>query len=94
MLERYCNCSDCTFYYLAVLIREGMRMKLYYYDGPVLAFNKIVANRWKASTYAVSEAKARCNLAHQFKRETGREPRSNITIPGKLIVEGENMHHG
>ena len=69
-------------------------MKLYSYDGPVLAFDKIVANHWKASTYAVSEAKARCNLAHQFKKETGREPRSTITIPGKLIIEGENKQHG
>lgn len=66
-------------------------MKLYSYDGPVMAFDKIVANHWKASTYAVSEAKARCNLAHQFKQETGRVPRSNITIPGKLIIiEGED----
>lgn len=70
-------------------------MKLYSYDGPVLAFDKIIANHWKASTYAVSEAKARCNLAHQFKQENGRVARSNITIPGKLIiVEGEEKHHG
>jgi hypothetical protein len=59
-------------------------MKFYSYDGPVLEFERIVANHWKASTYAESEAKARCNLAHQFKMQTGREPRSKITIPGKL----------
>jgi hypothetical protein len=60
-------------------------MKFYSYDGPVLEFERIVANHWKASTYAESEAKARCNLAHQFKMQTGRAPRSKITIPGKLI---------
>ena len=65
-------------------------MKLYSYDGPVLAFDRIIANHWKASTYAVSEKKARCNLAHQFKQQYGRVPRSNITVPGKLIVEGED----
>jgi hypothetical protein len=60
-------------------------MKFYSYDGPVLEFERIVANHWKASTYAESEKKARCNLAHQFKMQTGRASRSKITIPGKLI---------
>lgn len=63
-------------------------MTLYTYDGPVLEFDKIVANHWKGQTYAVSEAKARCNLAYQFKREYGRIPRSKITLPGKIIAEG------
>ena len=61
-------------------------MKFYSYDGPVLEFDRIIANHWKASTYAESEQKARCNLAYQFKQQTGRVPRSMITIPGKLIV--------
>ena len=61
-------------------------MKLYSYDGPVLEFDKVIANHWKASTYAESEKKARCNLAYKFKMETGRLPRTKITIPGKLIV--------
>lgn len=63
-------------------------MTLYSYEGPVLEFDKIVANRWKAQTYAVSESKARTNMAYQFKRETGRVPRTKITLPGKIIVEG------
>jgi hypothetical protein len=66
-------------------------MKLYSYDGPVLEFDRIVANHWKASTLAESEEKARCNLAYQFKQQTGRVPRSKITVPGKLIIiEGED----
>lgn len=66
-------------------------MKLYSYDGPVLEFERIIANHWKASTYAESEKKARCNLAHQFKLQHGRVPRSKIYIPGKLtIIEGED----
>ena len=65
-------------------------MKLYHYDGPVLEFDKIVANHWSASTRAESEKKARSNLAYQFKMENGKAPRSMITIPGKLnIVEGD-----
>ena len=62
------------------------KLKLYSYDGPVLEFERIVANRWKASTFAVSEKRARCNLAYHFKKETGRAPRSKIIIPGKLVV--------
>lgn len=63
-------------------------MTLYSYDGPVFAFEKLIANHWKGQTYAVSEAKARTNLAFQFKKETGRVPRTNITLPGKIIAEG------
>ena len=66
-------------------------MKLYEYDGPVFEFDKIVANHWRGSTYAASEAKARCNLAHQYKEQHGRVPRSKITVPGKLVaIEGVN----
>ena len=63
-------------------------MNLYLYDGPVFEFERIVANHWQGQTYAVSEAKARTNLAFQFKKETGRVPRAKITLPGKIIAEG------
>lgn len=66
-------------------------MKLYFYDGPVLEFDRIVANHWSAKTLAESEKKARSNLAYQFKMQYGKVPRSKITIPGKLIiVEGDD----
>lgn len=64
-------------------------MALYSYNGPVLEFDRIVANNWEAQTYATSEAKARTNLAYQFKRDTGRVPRTKITLPGKIVVEGD-----
>lgn len=64
-------------------------MTLYSYDGPVLEFDKIIANHYHAQTYAVSEAKARNNIAFQFKKDTGRVPRSKITLPGKVIAEGD-----
>lgn len=69
-------------------------MKTYVYDGPVLEFDKIVANHWKASTRAETEKRARCNLAYQFKMETGRVARSKITVPGKLTIEGEDTSNG
>lgn len=64
-------------------------MKLYSYNGPVMEFDRIVANHWNATTRAETEKKARSNLAHQFKMETGRACNSKITVPGKLIIESE-----
>lgn len=70
-------------------------MNLYFYDGPVLEFGRVITDRWQASTRAVSEKKARCNLAHQFKTQYERVPASKITIPGKLIIiEGAEQNGG
>ena len=70
-------------------------MQLYFYDGPVLEFDRIIASHWSGSTRAESEKKARCNLAYQFKMQYGRVPRSKITIPGKLIIiEEADEHNG
>jgi hypothetical protein len=66
-------------------------MTLYSYDGPVLEFEKIVADHWKAKTYAKSEKQARNNLAYQFKTQTGRVARSRISVPGKIIAQGEEL---
>lgn len=65
-------------------------MKRYSYNGPVLEFDRIVANQWQGETVAATEARARTNLTHQFKIETGRVPRSKITLPGKINVKGED----
>ena len=64
-------------------------MQLYFYDGPVMEFDRIIANHWTASTRAETEKKARSNLAYQYKKQHGRVPNSKITVPGKLtIIEG------
>lgn len=65
-------------------------MNSYYYNGPVMEFDKVIADKWSASTRATSEKKARSNLAYQFKLQNGKAPRSKITIPGELkIVKGD-----
>lgn len=47
-------------------------MPRYVYNGPIMSFNVCIASNWKGETYAPSEAKARNNLAYQFKsRITG-----------------------
>lgn len=56
----------------------------YAYDGPVMEFNVCIANHWKASTYAVSEEKARSNLVYQFKKQNNRNANTKITLPGKI----------
>ena len=59
-------------------------MHLYSYDGPVLEFDQCVAYHWVASTYAVSEKKARSNLAFQYKRDHKKLPSAKITLTGKI----------
>ena len=59
----------------------------YTYDGPVMEFDTCIANRWTGSTYAVSESKAKSNLAYQFKKQTSRTADTRISLPGKLEVK-------
>lgn len=60
-------------------------MREYKYDGPVMRFEDCIQNRWKASTYAPSKAKAKANLTYRYKKENGFTPNAKITLPGKLI---------
>lgn len=61
-------------------------MNQYAYNGPVMEFDKCIANNWEGSTYAASEKKAKNNLAYQFKKNNNRMPASKITLPGELMV--------
>lgn len=56
----------------------------YSYDGPVLEFDKCIANNWKATTCAISEKKARSNLTFRFKKEHGKNAGTKISLPGKI----------
>lgn len=65
-------------------------MNKYIYNGPVMEFEKCIANHWEASTYAVSEKKARSNLIFRFKQETNKMPYAKIVLPGKItMVDGK-----
>lgn len=61
-------------------------MKQYSYDGPVMEFGRIIANRWQATTSATSEKKALNNLAYRFKMQNNKIPSAKIKLPGKLVV--------
>ncbi len=54
-----------------------------------MCFGDCVRHRWKASTYAPSEVKAKSNLAYRYKKENGWMPNTKITLPGKLIPAEE-----
>lgn len=61
-------------------------MNKYLYDGPVMEFDICIQHRWQGSTYAVSEKKARSNLAYQYKRSSNRTPNTKITLLGKITL--------
>lgn len=58
----------------------------YTYDGPVMEFGRLVANNWKGETIAPSEAKARSNLAYQYKKKNNRIASVKVTLPGKIMT--------
>lgn len=56
----------------------------YQYDGPVLYFDKLVADHWKGETMAPSEQKARSNLTYQAKNQMKLIAGTNVKLPGKI----------
>ena len=56
----------------------------YMYDGPVLVFHTLVADRWKGETRALNARKARSNLSYQFKKQNNRMPGVKVTLPGEV----------
>lgn len=64
-------------------------MTKYSYKGPVMEFDRCIANNWEASTWAVSPKKALCNLTYRFKQENNRTANTKISLPGKLTVVEE-----
>ena len=61
-------------------------MNTYYYNGPVMEFDRVISTHWTGTTSADSEKKAKSNLAYRFKTENNRMPNSKITLPGKMVV--------
>lgn len=57
------------------------------YEGPVKSFDDVVSSRWKAETWATTEAKARSNLVYQYKRDHGLSASTKITLTGKIKAD-------
>ena len=66
-------------------------MNKYRYEGPVTEFGLCICNRWIGETAASSEAKARSNLAYQFKKQTNRAGYAKIGLPGDLYLIEEDL---
>ena len=58
----------------------------YVYDGPVMFFNKPVADHWKGETMAPSESKARSNLSYQAKKQLNLIAGTDVKLPGKIKI--------
>lgn len=63
-----------------------MKLRLWEYNGPVMAFENVIDRNFKAKTQATSEAKAKANLAFRYKKSHGLMPGAKITLPGKLSL--------
>lgn len=61
-------------------------MHEYVYEGPVLEFDRCIAEHWTASTCAVSEKRAKSNLAFRFKKQHGKLASAKISLPGKITM--------
>lgn len=56
----------------------------YTYYGPVMFFNKLVADHWKGETMAPNIKKARNNLSYQAKNQLNLIAGSKVELPGKI----------
>lgn len=63
-------------------------MNKYVYNGPVMQFGMLIAERWQGETMAPTEKKARSNLIYKFKINHNLIASSKIELPGKIkLVE-------
>jgi hypothetical protein len=54
----------------------------------VKEFDRIVNPNWHGETMAISESKAKNNLAYQYKKQNGKTARTKITLPAKVYLGG------
>lgn len=61
----------------------------YHYDGPVLYFDRVLTNKWKGTTIAMSRKKALLNLSYQVKKEAKLGDSAKVTLIDKYLTEGD-----
>lgn len=64
--------------------REEQEYHKYTYDGPVMEFDRCVADHWRGETMTTTEKKARSNLAYQYKKKNNRNAGIKVTLPGEI----------
>lgn len=60
--------------------------RLYQYEGAVLIFDRVVADNYKAQTRASSTAKARSNIAYQFRRKANIADHIPVKLTGTTVA--------
>jgi hypothetical protein len=63
---------------------DSMKKKQYQFKGAVLEFDKIIDDRWVATTWAISPKQAKSNLLYRYKQETNRAIGSKLSLEGKI----------
>lgn len=61
--------------------------KLYSYNGSVMMFDTCIERSWKASTWAISDKKAKSNLIFRYKNEHDLARNAKISLPDKITME-------
>lgn len=56
----------------------------YKYSGPVLAFDRLICDKWRGETVAETPEKAKSNLAYQFKKKNNLEKNARIYLPNNV----------
>jgi hypothetical protein len=56
-----------------------------------MVLGKVVANRWRGSTYAVSDGKAKSNLSYKYKKQHKLMPTAKVELPGELVMAKEDV---
>ena len=64
-------------------------MNTYIYEGPVLAFGKIITKNWRGYTQAVSSKKAASNLKFRFKTTHGLTMSTKIDLPAPIMLASD-----
>lgn len=64
-----------------------MEKRRFKYDGPILFYNNVVDNNWKAITYAETKRRAISNLKYQANRYLGKTEKNKISLPGNIVEE-------
>lgn len=59
-------------------------MPRYSYKGGVKVFDDLVSEHWEAETIAPSTARAKSNIAYQFKKQMGLNGNVKVTLEGKV----------
>lgn len=66
-------------------------MSRFTYEGAVLVFGALKELRWKASTVAPSEAKAKANLKYQFRRQHNYAQNTPIELCNRLRMINDGI---